>query len=31
MSHGGLVNPLLLVDRCQSCGGVWLDSRELDL
>jgi hypothetical protein len=31
MSHGGLVNPLLLVDKCQSCGGVWLDSRELDL
>ncbi len=31
MSHGGLLNPLLLVDRCQSCGGVWLDPRELDL
>jgi Zn-finger nucleic acid-binding protein len=31
MSRGGLVNPLLLVDRCQSCGGVWLDSHELDL
>ncbi len=31
MSHGGLVNPLLLVDKCQSCGGVWLDSNELGL
>lgn len=31
MSRGGLVNPLLLVDRCQSCGGVWLDARELSL
>lgn len=31
MSHGGLVNPLLLVDRCHSCGGVWLDPHELDL
>ena len=31
MSHGGLVNPLLLVDKCQSCGGVWLDPRELAL
>ena len=27
MSRGGLVNPLLLVDRCQSCGGIWLLSR----
>jgi len=31
MSRGGLVNPLLLVDRCQSCGGIWLDPHELDL
>lgn len=31
MMRGGLVNPLLVVDRCQSCGGVWLDSHELDL
>ena len=31
MSHGGLVNPLLLVDKCQSCGGIWLDARELGL
>lgn len=31
MMRGGLVNPLLVVDRCQACGGVWLDSRELDL
>jgi len=31
MSRGGLVNPLLLVDKCQDCGGVWLDPRELDL
>jgi len=31
MSRGGLVNPLLLVDRCQSCGGVWLDPHELGL
>jgi Zn-finger nucleic acid-binding protein len=31
MSRGGMVNPLLIVDKCQSCGGVWLDSRELDL
>ena len=31
MSHGGLVNPLLLVDKCHSCGGIWLDARELDL
>ncbi len=31
MSHGGLVNPLLLVDKCEACGGVWLDPRELDL
>ena len=29
MSRGGLVNPLLFVDRCPSCGGVWLDSQEL--
>ncbi len=31
MSRGGLVNPLLLVDKCQSCDGVWLDSHELEL
>lgn len=31
MSHGGLVNPLLLVDKCEACGGVWLDARELEL
>ena len=31
MSRGGLVNPLLVVDKCQSCGGVWLDSNELGL
>lgn len=31
MSRGGLVNPLLLVDKCESCGGIWLDPRELDL
>lgn len=31
MSRGGLINPLLLVDKCGSCGGVWLDARELDL
>lgn len=31
MSRGGLVNPLLMVDKCQACGGVWLDSRELAL
>ena len=31
MSRGGLVNPLLLVDRCQSCGGIWLDAHELAL
>ncbi|MDT8287664.1 MAG: zf-TFIIB domain-containing protein, partial [Elusimicrobiales bacterium] len=31
MSRGGLVNPLLLVDKCDSCGGVWLDPRELTL
>ncbi len=31
MSHGGLVNPLLLVDKCQSCGSIWLDARELEL
>lgn len=31
MSRGGLVNPLLLVDKCQSCGGIWLDARELNL
>lgn len=31
MSRGGLVNPLLLVDKCPSCGGVWLDARELAL
>jgi len=31
MSRGGLVNPLLLVDKCQSCGGIWLDPHELDL
>ena len=31
MSRGGLVNPLLLVDKCQSCDGIWLDSHELDL
>ncbi|HBE87835.1 MAG TPA: hypothetical protein DDW67_01660 [Elusimicrobia bacterium] len=31
MSRGGLVNPMLLVDKCESCGGVWLDPRELAL
>lgn len=31
MSRGGLVNPLLLVDKCQACGGIWLDARELGL
>jgi Zn-finger nucleic acid-binding protein len=31
MMRGGLVNPLLLVDKCDSCGGVWLDSNELRL
>jgi len=31
MTRGGLVNPLLVVDRCQSCGGIWLDAHELDL
>jgi Zn-finger nucleic acid-binding protein len=31
MARGGLVNPLLLVDRCQACGGIWLDAHELDL
>ncbi len=31
MARGGLVNPLLLVDKCQSCGGVWLDAHELEL
>lgn len=31
MSHGGLVNPLLLVDKCPSCGSIWLDPRELEL
>lgn len=31
MARGGLVNPLLVVDKCQSCGGIWLDPRELDL
>jgi Zn-finger nucleic acid-binding protein len=31
MTRGGMVNPLLLVDRCQACGGIWLDAHELDL
>lgn len=31
MARGGLVNPLLLVDKCQACGGTWLDPSELDL
>lgn len=31
MSRGGLVNPLLLVDKCEACGGVWLDANELAL
>jgi Zn-finger nucleic acid-binding protein len=31
MTRGGMVNPLLLVDKCQSCDGVWLDAHELDL
>ncbi len=31
MSRGGMINPLLLVDKCESCGGVWLDSNELRL
>lgn len=31
MSRGGLVNPLLVVDKCEACGGVWLDPRELAL
>ena len=31
MTRGGMVNPLLLVDKCQSCDGIWLDAHELDL
>lgn len=31
MSRGGLVNPLLLVEKCEACGGVWLDANELAL
>ena len=31
MSRGGLVDPLLLVDNCPSCGGTWLDAGELDI
>lgn len=31
LSRGGLVNPLLLVDKCEACGGVWLDPHELEL
>ena len=31
MTRGGMVNPLLLVDKCESCGGVWLDANELKL
>lgn len=31
MSRGGLVSPLLLVDKCQVCEGIWLDARELAL
>ena len=31
MSRGGLVDPLLLVDKCPACGGTWLDAHELDL
>lgn len=31
MSRGGLVNPLLLVDKCQACEGIWLDAHELAL
>jgi len=31
MARGGMVNPLLLVDKCESCGGVWLDANELKL
>jgi len=31
LTRGGLVNPLLLVDKCEACGGIWLDSHELDL
>ncbi len=31
MSRGGLVNPLLLVEKCETCGGVWLDANELAL
>ncbi len=31
MFRGGLVNPMLLVDKCEGCGGIWLDPRELAL
>lgn len=31
MTRGGLVNPLLIVDKCEACGGVWLDAHELAL
>ncbi len=31
MSRGGLVTPLLRVDKCETCGGVWLDAHELAL
>ncbi|MDD5208438.1 MAG: zf-TFIIB domain-containing protein [Elusimicrobiales bacterium] len=29
MRRGGLVNPLLLADKCSACGGFWLDGGEL--
>lgn len=31
MVNGGLVNPLLLVDQCAKCKGVWLDKNEIPL
>lgn len=29
MTSGGLLNPLLRVDHCVKCAGVWLDKNEI--
>ncbi|MBI4346759.1 MAG: zf-TFIIB domain-containing protein [Elusimicrobia bacterium] len=29
MLRGGFINPMLVVDRCAPCGGLWLDASEL--
>lgn len=31
LTKGGFTTPMLIVDKCQKCLGLWFDDRELDL